>query len=175
MFDQSSYSTLFFFLLGRLFISSLILCNVLIFYTVGRTDLLHLSLTPRLKNFPGISYRLSEVSKFRHHTKQSSKCSSSLFFPLNMGPLTCVSENVPLCNWRINFLVYFCGKIERVSALEEVSCPCIPQGLSQNAPLDHILGRMAIVIRQKACKLQSTGPYYYLATVPLVGCDFRGM
>jgi len=72
-----------------MFLYSLILCNILIFYAVGPTDL------------------LSEVSTFRHGTQLSSKFSISLFSSLNLCPLAYVSDSVPLCNSRINFLVDF--------------------------------------------------------------------
>jgi hypothetical protein len=40
------------------------------------TDLLHPSVVPHVKNFPGIPYLLSEVPKFQHHTNLRSKYST---------------------------------------------------------------------------------------------------
>jgi hypothetical protein len=166
------------FYLGRMFLYSLILCNIFIFYTVGPTDHLHPSLAPRLKTFRlFLSDLLSEVSMFRQRTQLSSKCSISLFSSLNLSPLTYVSDNVPLCNCRINFCG-FLWKSWRVFRFERSVLALFPLGSITECPIGPYPrqnGECAILIVfcQKACKLLSTGPYYGLLTLPLAGCDFR--
>ena len=57
------------FILCRIFLSSLTLCNTSLFLTRSvQTDLLHFFPSTTFQNIPGISDRLSEVSKFQRHT-----------------------------------------------------------------------------------------------------------
>jgi len=70
------------FIVCRIFIPSLILCNTSSYLTWSSNWSPSFCSTA-FQNFPGISDLLSEVSKFQHHTKLCSKCNTLLDPSLN--------------------------------------------------------------------------------------------
>ena len=74
--------SLHFFIVCRIFLSSLTLCNISIFLTRS----VQLISSTTLQNSSSISDLLSEVFKFQHHTMLCSKCSTCLVSSLNLSP-----------------------------------------------------------------------------------------
>ena len=77
----------FFFIVCRIFLSSLPLVTLLHFSHDQSNRSSPFFSNTTFQNFPGISDLLSKMSKFQHHTKLCSKCSTVLVYSLNLSPI----------------------------------------------------------------------------------------
>ena len=84
------------FIVSTIFLSFLNVRNAYSFFTRSGHMIFSILLQHHFSNFPTISDLLSDVSKFQHHTRLCSKCSTSPVYYLNVRPI---------CWWKFLFLL----------------------------------------------------------------------